>query len=568
MASTTGFTLTIGQDEAFPGCPSVNCGCGRITVLLGANGTGKSQILKKLKDSTRALGTGRKRVYIEGGRVVSPLSGRPFARTQQARRQLRVPEPPPLEEQYEKSLTERLQKRLDVVFELLVAKDDPQKRRYYDAIRKWESCGSKGERPKRGDTLLESVFDRFHKVFPDITLKCDPESYEVSCDKGGKAYPVEGLSDGEKQVLAMLADLTSCAPLDAAFIVDEPELNLHPLLACRLWDAVEADRPDALFIYGTHCISFAMRRSVETRILLGRRGESAQPLPDVNGLDPQEAEEFLGAIPAIAVAHKVVAVEGRDESFDAFFYQWLLGDGYKVVPVGSCESVVGAARGTGLWEKIAAKVRIGGVVDRDYRAESEIGSLGSDSLVVLDFHEAESYLCDPEFVVAFANAFHASVVSRKTVEDEIMGYAKETANRTAFERTTRGALFRLQLSAGSNAWVSGVTVEEIKKRLAELVEKERQRFGTITAQAVTDMFVQEKARIEKLIDDRNAHELLKVVPGKELLAKLARLVGSKDMAGFLRAAPYHMTPHKFPHLKDLADKLSAVFGRNDAPHRS
>ena len=92
-------------------------------------------------------------------------------------------------------------------------------------------------------------------------LRSDPKTFEVSCQKDGKSYPVADLSDGEKQVLAMLADLTSCAPPNAVFLVDEPELNLHPLLACRLWNVIESELPDAIFVYGTHCISFAMRRA-------------------------------------------------------------------------------------------------------------------------------------------------------------------------------------------------------------------------------------------------------------------------------------------------------------------
>ena len=570
MASTAGFRLTIGQNEAFPGCPSMDCECGRITVLLGANGTGKSRILKRVKDSKGALGPGRKCVYIEGGRVVQPLAGKPpIVNQKRGQPQPNQPKQPTLEEQYEKSLTNLLQQRLQLVFRLLVAQSDPHKRRYFDTLRRWEKSGGEGEPPKREDTLLDRVFDRFHQVFPDISLDCDPESFEVSCKKGNERYPVSDLSDGEKQVLAMLADLTSCAPPDAAFIVDEPELNLHPLLACRVWDVVEADRPKALFVYGTHCISFAMRRSVETRILLGRRGESAQLLPDIRGMDRQEAEEFLGAIPAIAVANKVVVVEGREESFDTGFYQWLLGDEYKVVPVGSCESVVAAARGAGLWEKIAATVRIGGVVDRDYRAETQISSLNGESLVVLDFHEAESYLCGPEFVVDFAQAVHANTVSRAAIEDKIMEFAEETMNHTAFERTAKRASNRFQLSSGSNNWVKSAKPDDIQKTLAKLVEKELQRFGSITTvQAVHDIFAEEMTRIEKLINSRDVRGLLTVVPGKELLMRLVRLVGLQDMTGFLNAVSHHMTPDKYPCLKALADRLLSVFQRIDTRSQS
>ena len=556
------FTLNIAPTATIAGCPNIECECGRITVLLGANGTGKSQTLRLLKDSAATFGAGRKRVYVEGGRVVAPLSGKlNLHLIQQQEVQHQAPgqqKQPTLDEQYDKSLTERLQQRLNFVFHKLALQADPHKRKCFDMFRAWQHRGRQGAPPPFDDTLLDKVFDRFQRVFPDITLSSNPKTFEVFCQKDGKSYPVADLSDGEKQVLAMLADLTSCAPPNAVFLVDEPELNLHPLLACRLWNVIESELPDAIFIYGTHCISFAMRACVETRILLGRRGEPAQPLPDIAGLDSQRAEEFLGAIPAVVVARNVVAVEGKEDSFDTRFYQWLLGDEYKVVPVGSCESVGAAARGAGLWSKIATTVRIRGVIDRDYRTDVEIEKLCQDNLVVLDFHEAESYLCEPKFVFDFSQSLQIKPVTCTEIEDKILTFAAQQANRTAYARTMRRAFFRFQLDASAD-WVNRVDIPQILTQIEQSVSKEIQRLSTMNVETVQSLFLSEKKIIDDLIGRRDATSLLAIVPGKELLMDLVRLLGLRDLAGFLNAVSHKMTPAQYPHLAKLQKRILDAF---------
>ena len=300
-------------------------------------------------------------------------------------------------------------------------------------------------------------------------------------------------------------------------------------------------------------------QSVETRILLGRRSEPAQPLPDITGLDSQRAEEFLGAIPAIVVARNVVAVEGKEESFDTTFYQWLLGDEYKIVPVGSCESVGAAARGAGLWSKIATTVRIRGVIDRDYRTDVEIEKLCQDNLVVLDFHEAESYLCEPKFVFDFSQSLQIKPVTCTEIEDKILNFAAQQANQTAYARTMRRAFFRFQLADASMDWVSRVDIPQILTQLEQSVSKEIQRLSTMNAEAVQSLFLSEKKRIDDLIGRRDATSLLAIVPGKELLMDLVRLLGLRRFGRVPERCFSQDDAGEYPHLAKLRNRILDAF---------
>ena len=426
----------------------------------------------------------------------------------------------------------------------------------------WQRGGMQGAPPHCDETPLDKVLRRFHLIFPEIDLKSDSANFAVSCHRGGNSYGVDALSDGERQVLAMLMDLTCCAPPDALFLIDEPELNLHPLLACRLWDVIETELPQAIFVYATHCISFAMRANVETQILLRPLGQPAQLLPDISDLDPQQAQEFLGAIPAIAIARNVVAVEGNRDSFDAVFYQWLLGDEYKVVPLGACESVCGAARGAGLWNKITLGVRIAGVVDRDYRTDAELDKLRNDGLVVLDFHEAESYLCEPALLYALSqNLGIKPGLLQAELEKNLFEFAGKHASETAFERTKRAFNYRFQLSSGKIDWGANPDRLTIEGWLATMAQSEVSKLGAMSAGTLIKLFGSEKERIEKLIATRDATELLRIVPGKEMLAEMIRLVGLRSPADCINSVSANMKPDDHPHLSGLKQQLLTAFGK-------
>jgi hypothetical protein len=59
----------------------------------------------------------------------------------------------------------------------------------------------------------------------------------------------------------------------------------------------------------------------------------------------------------------------------------------------------------------------------------------------------------------------------------------------------------------------------------------------------------------------NIDRLLALVPGKELLAKLAPKVGCVDANAVARAARHHLSTEEFPMLSELASTITAMFDR-------
>jgi hypothetical protein len=115
----------------------------------------------------------------------------------------------------------------------------------------------------------------FSEVFPEIKLNFDEGSKQLQCEKNGNTYSPADLSDGERQAFFVLADLLLTTAPDSLIIVDEPELNLNALLSDRLWNTIEDGLPNALCVYGTRSIGFAMRQNVDTVVALSRTGDRA-----------------------------------------------------------------------------------------------------------------------------------------------------------------------------------------------------------------------------------------------------------------------------------------------------
>lgn len=69
----------------------------------------------------------------------------------------------------------------------------------------------------------------------------------------GKFVSIDRLSSGEKQIIILLTFLTYVSSPDQVFIVDEPELSLHPRWQQSFLDAVLAQAPPGMqIILATH----------------------------------------------------------------------------------------------------------------------------------------------------------------------------------------------------------------------------------------------------------------------------------------------------------------------------
>lgn len=538
------------------GLPRFHTTLSRVNVILGANGSGKSKLIKQIRDDRGSLAAGRSVVYVEGGRVVEPPKSVGLNRRN-------INQFQDLGKASTRYSTRReqnkLSERISELFVLLDRRGERIRREHSDAVQEWIDRGQPNNPPDRDDLPLELLFERFHEIFPSIQLTVDPDSREIACHQGGATYQPSDLSDGERQVLALLADVAILSDPNSLVLVDEPELNLNTQLACRLWDSIEAELPDSIFVYATHSLGFAMRGNIDKVLILSSPEDDPVEISDPGALVSEDIRPFLGAIPAILAAPAALVVEGKESSLDSIFYEWLLADKQQVVvPVGSCENVLAAAQRTGVWEKLAPDAAVYGVVDRDFRSDEALERYATDGCKPLQLHEVESYLCVPNLICDLGEAIGLieEPPSPDEVRDEIVDFCQERRVGIVARRVFAQLEVSLGVSLPKRVLERVESREALLTQIQDAAERERRRAEQdFTDEEIEQTVRREWRRLDDAISARDVDRLLSLGPGKPLLSRLGRQIGCHSHTRIARSASRNLNVADYEPLRTLRETL-------------
>ena len=253
------------------------------------------------------------------------------------------------------------------------------------------------------NTKLIQLQDLWTRLFPKRKLEVTTffpkvQSIEPNDSKVMVSYSPRDMSDGERTIFYMVARVMTARK--AVILIDEPELHMHSRLAVEFWDEAEQLRPDCRFVYVTHDLTFALSRRDATVVLVRSNSEITR-LTSVDELPASVASEVLGAATLPFYARRVCLYEGEaGKGFASEFCGvWFDGNETFAIPCGDRDSVSAAV--SGLKKVGVAGAEIVGLVDRDFYSDEALAA-STDGVTVLDLHEIESILCDPDVVGALA----------------------------------------------------------------------------------------------------------------------------------------------------------------------
>ncbi|MGM7774410.1 AAA family ATPase [Arthrobacter sp. KNU-44] len=173
---------------------------------------------------------------------------------------------------------------------------------------------------ERRDTLMQKLKAIFHRVLPtrDLTITADDIKVSPVIDETvGEHYSVTEMSDGEKAVLYMIGQ-TLVADHGSVFIMDEPEIHVHRSILSRLWDELEAARPDCAFLLITHDLEFAASRAGNKHVVRSyapTTGWVIENVPEAAGFSEDLVTLILGS------RKPILFVEGEQGSLDLALYR-------------------------------------------------------------------------------------------------------------------------------------------------------------------------------------------------------------------------------------------------------
>lgn len=281
-------------------------------------------------------------------------------------------------------------------------------------------------------TPIERLSSSWASLLPERELIFNEEnmSIDVRIKATNNQFHTSRMSDGERTVLYLLSQCLS-AEEGSVIIIDEPELHIHRSIVNTLFSNLQLDRPDCLLIYVTHDLEFASGQSDATKIWLKSFLNDSWDwtfVPQDEALPERLLLEILGA------RKPVLFVEGGTSSDDRKVYD-ILFPKMNVIPCGSCDQVIKAV-GVLKQNNSLAHMSAYGLIDRDFRSESEIENLRNKGVYTLEVAEVESLFVVEEVIDILSSAFSSGHVRTTKAKEIIVNTFVEQISRQVADGAT------------------------------------------------------------------------------------------------------------------------------------
>ena len=243
-------------------------------------------------------------------------------------------------------------------------------------------------------TLWDRVEQIWNQIFPEIIFELEPDDRVIKVEKNGSKYSINGLSDGERCILFYIGNVL-LAPENSYIIVDEPETFLNGAVYNELWDLLISERPDCQFIFASHNMDFVQSRTNAAYIWC-KKFEAPysleyQILDDSLNLPLDLLTEVSGT------KKPILFCEGTKTSIDYQIYSKLFSEFCFVKPVQGHKQVIQHTKAYNNLQLLHGNTAYG-IIDNDWMNESSIQEQKEQNIFVLPFNEVEMMLVDEAVV--------------------------------------------------------------------------------------------------------------------------------------------------------------------------
>ena len=242
--------------------------------------------------------------------------------------------------------------------------------------------------------LLDRVEQIWNQIFPEITFYPEPNDRVLEVIRNGNKYSINGLSDGERCVLFYIGNVL-LAPENSYIVVDEPETFLNGAVYNELWDLLISERPDCQFIFASHNMDFVQSRTNATYIWCNK----FEAPYDFDYEQLEESQEFpLSILAEVSGTRKpILFCEGTKTSIDYQIYSKLFSEFCFVKQVQGHKQVIHHTKAYNDLQLLHGNTAYG-IIDNDWMNESSIQEQKEQNIFVLPFNEVEMMLVDEAVV--------------------------------------------------------------------------------------------------------------------------------------------------------------------------
>ncbi|WP_251620610.1 DUF4435 domain-containing protein [Odoribacter lunatus] len=366
-------------------------------------------------------------------------------------------------------------------------------------------------------STLDEIMVIWNELIEHRQLECD-ENNCLRINYGESSYDAHEMSDGERVIIYHTGRVL-LAPEKSLIIVDEPEVHLHKSIANKLWDKLESRRKDCTFIYFTHDLDFASSRIAQK----GWIKEFQYPNSwDIELLKESVIPEEL-QLKLLGSRKKILFCEGNvQNSIDRSVFE-ILFPNYTIQPVESCKSVITYTKAFNTL--IHAPVKACGLIDRDFRNDEQLKKLEKESIYSYSVSEIENLFLVEDFIVKFAE-YKNEVINIDDIKSNVyMSIARDLENQLAAYITS----------------AINYTFTESHVQRADTKEKVAENFMSfIDNIKIDDLYTVQKGKIERLIDEKNYNELIKIVNNKGLTSCVSQYLKYKTKKDYIEKALHYL----------------------------
>ncbi|HEX4142964.1 MAG TPA: AAA family ATPase [Pirellulales bacterium] len=390
--------------------------------------------------------------------------------------------------------------------------------------------------------LFRKVFDHFFSPKKFLGFRSSEAAGQgrIVVDSPFGSHDTDALSDGEKEVLHILAYLFRLRRLSNVVLWDTPELHLNAALESRLFDAIRSIAPNNQYWIATHSLEFINAVPLESVFVLRQDGNSAV-VERASGEERKARvriyREMGAQVGLQLVSAVVVFVEGKEANSDKRLLDRVIAPsvpGVNFVAGGSCESILSAGtRANNLLAEACTNGDFFAVVDRDYRSDEEIVDLTGkykDRLFVWNLHEIENIFLQPNLL--FQTLKFLDHLGEAETPDSLESELKQVA--TGLTEWIAADWVAWEFDRAFQPPSRRIGGDDPKGSLQKYTANLKSKIGEATdGQNVEERFEKKRLLIAQIIEDGS---WLVRLPGKQLLRKFLERFPTLRPDDYLRAA--------------------------------
>jgi ABC-type cobalamin/Fe3+-siderophores transport system ATPase subunit len=437
-------------------------------VAIGANGSGKTTLSNKFKSYLQNNG-----VVISAQRILLVPNFDAISNPAKTASELKQWQ---LRDKSNKSAGEfsYLQQEFGIVLKNLLADNISAGNSYRKkAI---ESVNSGGSIEKPESTNLDITFQIWNSLIEHRIISCDDGINITAKSNDGRSYPAIQMSDGEKVMLYLIAQVLQ-APKNGFIVIDEPEMYLHKTILKKLWDLLEVHRADCIFIYLTHDLDFATSRTTAKKIWI--KSFTHPDKWEIEDILTDEIPETL-MFELLGSRKNILFCEGVKGSIDERVYSILFPE-LTIMPVGSCFDVINHTKAFNKLKNVNTQAF--GLIDSDHHDSSRLEKLKESDIYYFKVAEVENLFLDSEFLKILANQILAEESNIELIKTDVIeelvklkeiqasNYVSAKVNYYFTDSDVSKGNQLVQLESNYQEFLNKVSINEwYEKRILELNE--------------------------------------------------------------------------------------------------